>query len=85
MNDHPREPIEAFADDSIEAGIVLNEGQREALINIIGDYKGSVGLADIGAGYVKVLFYDVDGNVANKQLLFALYGDAVMPEFKHWD
>lgn len=77
--------MEAFADDSIEPDMTLDEGQREALMNIIGDYKGSVGLADIGAGYVKVLFYDIDGNVAQKKLLWALYGDAVMPEFKHWD
>jgi len=26
------------------------------------------------------LFYDVDGNVADTQLLFSLYGDAVMPD-----
>jgi len=38
-----------------------------------------VGLADLGEGYVKVLFYDVDGEGADKQMLFSLYGDAVMP------
>jgi hypothetical protein len=39
MNDHPKEPLEAFADDSIKADIQLNERQREALTNIIGDLQ----------------------------------------------
>jgi hypothetical protein len=80
-----REPLEAFADDSVEPDLHLNEGQREALRRYIAQregkgYSGSIGLANIGAGYVKVLFYDVDGNVVDKQLLFPLYGDAVMPD-----
>ena len=77
--------MEAFADDSVKPDLMLNEGQRDALANLIGDFKGNVGLADIGAGYVKVLFYDTEGNVMDKELLLSLYGDAVMPEFKHWD
>lgn len=78
-----RDPLEAYADDSVTADIQLNEGQREALRRYIAQREqglsGVVGLADLGQGYVKVLFYDVDGNVADKQLLMPLYGDAVMP------
>lgn len=80
-----REPLEAFADDSVEPDLSLNEGQREALRRYIAQREGkgyshNIGLADLGAGYVKVLFYDVDGKVVDKQLLFPLYGDASMPE-----
>lgn len=79
-----RDPLEANADDSVTADIQLNEGQREALRRYIAQREpqglsGVVGLADLGEGYVKILFYDVDGNVADTQLLFPLYGDAVMP------
>jgi hypothetical protein len=79
-----RDPLEANADDSVTADIKLNEGQREALRRYIAQREalglsGVVGLANLGEGYVKVLFYDVDGNVADTQLLFPLYGDAVMP------
>ena len=79
-----RDPLEANADDSVAADIQLNEGQREALRRYIAQREaqglsGVVGLADLGEGYVKVLFYDVVGNVADTQLLFPLYGDAVMP------
>jgi hypothetical protein len=82
---HPREPLEAFADDGVEPDVTLDDGQREALGNLIGDFNGTVGLADLGEGYAKVLFYDVDGNVVHTELLWALYGDAAMPEFKHWN
>jgi len=80
----PRDPLEANADDSVTADIQLNEGQREALRRYIAQREpqglsGVVGLADLGAGYVKVLFYDVDGNMADTELLFPLYGNAVMP------
>ncbi len=79
-----RDPLEAYADDTLTADIQLNEGQREALRRYIAERQqrglsGVVGLVDLGEGYVKVLFYDVDGQVADKQLLFSLYGDAVMP------
>jgi len=79
-----RDPLEANADDSVTADIQLNEGQREALRRYIAQREAQglssvVGLADLGEGYVKVLFYDVDGNVADTQLLFPLYGEAVMP------
>ncbi|MGE0065897.1 MAG: hypothetical protein AB7L18_13355 [Hyphomicrobiaceae bacterium] len=80
-----RDPLEANADDSVTADVKLNEGQREALRRYIAQREqqglsGTVGLADLGEGYIKILFYDVDGNVADTQLLFSLYGDAVMPE-----
>lgn len=79
-----RNPLEANVDDTVTADIQLNEGQREALRRYIVQREqhglsGVVGLADLGEGYVKVLFYDVDGNVADTQLLFPLYDDAVMP------
>lgn len=79
-----RDPLEANADDSVTADIQLNEGQREALRRYVAQREsaglsGVVGLADLGEGYIKVLFYDVDGDVADTQLLFPLYGDAVMP------
>ena len=80
-----RDPLEANADDSVTADIQLNEGQREALRRYIAQREeqglsGVVGLADLGQGYVKVLFYDVDsGGVADTQLLYPLYGDASMP------
>lgn len=79
-----RDPLEAFADDSVTADIQLNDGQREALRRHIGQREAQglsrvVGLADLGVGYIKVLFYDVDGNVADTELLFPLYGEAVMP------
>lgn len=80
-----REPLEAFADDSVEPHLHLNEGQREALRRSIAQragkgYSGRIGLANIGAGYVKVLFYDVEGNMVDKELLYSQYGDAVMPK-----
>jgi hypothetical protein len=79
-----RDPLKAYADDSVEPDIQLNEGQREALRRHIAQREKSgfstvVGLADLGEGYVKVFFYDVDGSVIDKVLLFPLYGDAVMP------
>lgn len=66
------------------ADIQLNDGQREALRRHIAQREAQglsrvVGLADLGVGYIKVLFYDVDGNVADTELLFPLYGEAVMP------
>jgi hypothetical protein len=79
-----RDPLEANADDSVTADIQLNEGQREALRRYTAQREaqglsGVIGLADLGEGYIKMLFYDVDGNVADSQLLFPLYGNAVMP------
>lgn len=80
-----RDPLEANADDSVTADIQLNKGQREALRRYIAQREGKglsdvVGLADLGQGYVKIIFYGVDGNVVDTQLLFPLYGDAVMPD-----
>jgi hypothetical protein len=79
-----RDPLAANADDSVTADIQLNEGQREALRRYIAQRETQalssvIGLADLGEGYVKILFYDVDGNIADTQLLFPLYGDATMP------
>jgi hypothetical protein len=80
-----RDPLAANADDSVTADIQLNEGQREALRRYVAQREAQglssvIGLADLGEGYVKILFYNVDGNVADTQLLFPLYGDAVMPD-----
>jgi len=80
-----REPLKAFADDSIKADFHLGHDQLEALRRYIAQradkgYSKSVGLAWLDAGYVKILFYDVDGKVVDKELLFPLYGNAAMPD-----
>ena len=85
MDEIPKDPIEKFSDESIEADVILSDLQRQALTNLIGDSKRSVGLADLGQGYVKIIFYGVEGDVEHTELLHAHFGDAVMPEFKNWD
>jgi hypothetical protein len=78
------DPLAAYNDESLKPQFQFNEGQREALANMVGNFKGIVGLVDLGEGYAKVLFYDAEGHVVEHSMLFPLYGDAVMPEFRHW-
>jgi hypothetical protein len=74
-----RDPFEIFADPTVSADLKLNEGQVRALGKHIAKhaedgYSTTIGLADIGDGFFKVIFYDRNtGGKVDQELLFADY------------
>ena len=74
-----RDPMEAFADMRISADVKLSEGQLRALGRHVerhaeDEYSTTIGLADIGEGYLKLIFYDRNTGVQiHQELIFAEY------------
>lgn len=72
-----REPLAAFADDSVEPDFYLGPEQLEALHALTDGFRGDLGVAILRDGYAKLIYYDVDHNVIDVQLLEANYGATV--------
>jgi hypothetical protein len=74
-----RDPFEAFDDTTVPADLKLTEDQVQALARHIAKhaddgYSATIGLADIGTGYVKVIFYDRNtGGKVDQELIFPDY------------